>query len=90
MDDGKIISPETYSEKLVAALTVGHLFAKEKGHEDSAQLLLELRTAIQTTYRPVWTNGKAIRRYQGQDVSHSYLADTGWHKKMGIFLDERV
>jgi len=90
MDDGKIITPETFEEKLIAALAVGSVLAENWGHEESAQLLLELRKAIQTTYRPVWTNGKAIRRYQGQDVSHSYLADTGWHKKMGIFLDEKV
>lgn len=90
MDNNKIISPETHQEKLVAALTVGFLLAKEASHPDSANLLLALRSSVQNSYRPVWTNGKAIRRYQGQDRTHNYLKDTGWRKEIGIFLDEKV
>lgn len=90
MDNGKIVTPEDQQDELIAALSIGGLLAGRNDHPDTARILFALRDSVRNNYKPVWTNGKAIRRYQGQDKSHEYLKDNGWRKEIGIFINEKI
>lgn len=41
--------------------------------------LIETETKEETTIMTVWTNGRGIRKYVGQDKSN-YVNDRGWYK----------
>lgn len=75
-------------DTLVKHLTVASIVSNREGHNDAAATLLELRKMIYDGTPTVWSNGRAFRKYQGQDKGDYANPKEGWNKFKVIMIKE--